>query len=747
MGPTPRVDLTNCDTEPIHIPGSIQPHGVLLGVDEADWRVAVVSSNAEELLGRPVAAVLGAPLAAVLGQGPTDAVRQHVAVTELHVEGAGVPLRLARGVGRAAWVGQPVEAVMHRSGGLLVLEIEPDLRDPASAPLSHRATRAAITHLAATSTVRDLAQALASQIRNLTGHDRVMVYRFDPEWNGEVIAEDRREDLEPFLGLHYPASDIPVQARHLYETSWSRVIADVSYQPSPLVSDGPPGTYEPLDLSLAVLRSVSPIHVEYLTNMGVKASMSVSLIQDGRLWGLVACHHYSGPCCPSHDARSAAEFIGQAASHLLRDREGADDRVSSGGSAQHLATLTEHLARDPRAPLEVLADHPELLLRLTDATGAVLSTGDRLVHLGLTPDDATVRRIVRLLPHPEDRLASTDHLVNVDPSLDSDQAAGALLVRDGGGMWLLWLRTEVEQTVDWGGDPRQLTPATGEDGAPRLSPRTSFARWREVVRGRSLPWRTWQVDAAQRLGTTIVASLARRSQEKMAIVSDLHDVLAASALPTVPGLELYAEYRPASGGYLGGDWWDVLPLPGGSRIALVLGDIAGHGVAAAATMTQVRISLRAYVMAGEGPAEVLERLDTLVFHLYPDALVTAVVAVLELDTGHLQIARAGAPEPFLAGHDDIRPLSVPGRPPLGVNLGLGVPSVDLTLATGTSLVLFSDGLIERRDASLSDGIAHVLAAARTNMTDDLAKWGARLLAATPGPAPDDTTLLIARRTL
>ena len=144
MGPgAARVDLTNCDTEPIHIPGSIQPHGVLLGVDEADWRVAVVSRNVEELLGRPVTDVLGAPLAAVLGEGPADAVQRHVAVAELHVEGAGVPLRLARGVGRAAWVGQPVEAVMHRSGGLLVVEIEPDLRDPSSAPLSHRATRAA----------------------------------------------------------------------------------------------------------------------------------------------------------------------------------------------------------------------------------------------------------------------------------------------------------------------------------------------------------------------------------------------------------------------------------------------------------------------------------------------------------------------------------------------------------------------------------------------------------------------------
>ncbi len=741
------VDLATCETEPIHIPGSIQPHGVLLAVDETDWRVAVVSRNAEGLLGRPVPDLLGAPLSAVLGEGPTDAVRQHVTDAAPDAEGAGVPLRLDRGVGRGAWVGQPVEALMHRSGALLVVEVEPDVREPAPTQLSDRAARAALTHLAATSSVAGLAQALAAQVRNLTGHDRVMVYRFDQDWNGEVIAEDRREDLEPFLGLHYPAGDIPAQARRLYATSWTRVIADVAYEPSPLVSAGPPGRQEPLDLSLAVLRSVSPVHIEYLTNMGVRASMSVSLIQDGRLWGLVACHHYSGPRCPSHDARWAAEFVGQAASQLLRDRQAADDRAERGGSASDLAQLTEHLARDPRPPLEALADQPELLLRLTDATGAVLSTGDRLVHLGLTPDDATVRRIVRLLPDQEERSVSTDHLVQVDPALGSDQAAGALLVRDGGGMWLLWLRTEVERTVDWGGDPRQPKPAPGGEGAPRLGPRTSFDRWREVVRGRSLPWRTWQVDAAQQLGATVVATLARRSQEQMAIVSDLHDVLGTSAMPTVPGLELYADYRPADGGYLGGDWWDVLPLPGGSRVVLVLGDVAGHGSAAAATMTQVRISLRAYVMAGAAPAEVLERLDALVFHLYPDALVTALVALLDLGTGHLQIARAGAPEPLLAGPEDIRLLPVPGRPPLGVNLGMGVPPLDLTLETGMSLVMFSDGLVERRDASLSEGVAHVLAAARTNMTDDLAKWGGRLLAATPGPAPDDTTVLIARRTL
>ena len=334
--------------------------------------------------------------------------------------------------------------------------------------------------------------------------------------------------------------------------------------------------------------------------------MSVSLIQDGRLWGMVACHHYSGPCCPSHDARWAAEFVGRTASQLLRDRQAADDRAESAGSAADLARLTEHLARDPRPPLDALADHPATLLRLTDATGVVLATGDRLLHLGLTPDDATVRRIVRLLPDEGDGPWSTDHLVGVDPALGSDEAAGAMLVRDGGGSWLLWLRTEVERAVYWGGDPRAHTTSPSDNGPPRLGPRRSFARWREVVRGRSLPWRTWQVDAAQRLGATVAATLARRSQEQLTVVSDLHDVLGSSALPTVPRLELYADLRPAHGGYLGGDWWDVLPLPDGRHVALVLGDVAGHGIAAAATMAQIRISLRAYVMAGAlagaGPA-------------------------------------------------------------------------------------------------------------------------------------------------
>lgn len=204
VAPTARVDLTNCDTEPIHIPGSIQPHGVLLAVNETSTTVEVASGNVEELLGLPLSAILGAPLSAALGDGAASAVRAHAKVAGLGAEGAGVPLRLEHGLGRAAWTGLSVEAVMHRSSGLLVVELEPDAGGGSSTPLSHRSTRVALNHLATTTTVRDLAQVLATEVRTLTAHDRVMVYRFDADWNGEVIAEDRREDLEPFLDFTTP---------------------------------------------------------------------------------------------------------------------------------------------------------------------------------------------------------------------------------------------------------------------------------------------------------------------------------------------------------------------------------------------------------------------------------------------------------------------------------------------------------------------------------------------------------------
>ena len=169
---------------------------------------------------------------------------------------------------------------------------------PFSFPNTYQAVRGTVADLNRASSLQELYDITARAVRALTGFDRVMVYRYDADYNGEVVAEAKRADLNSFLGLHYPASDIPAQARALYEKNWIRLISDVDYAPAPIEPADHPATGAPLDLTYSTLRSVSPIHLEYLRNMGVRASMSISLLRDDKLWGLIACHHYAGPHAP-----------------------------------------------------------------------------------------------------------------------------------------------------------------------------------------------------------------------------------------------------------------------------------------------------------------------------------------------------------------------------------------------------------------------------------------------------------------
>jgi light-regulated signal transduction histidine kinase (bacteriophytochrome) len=202
-------------------------------------------------------------------------------------------LREANPFRLVAKTGLQFDAVAHRSGQSFVLELEPsDAPRTESIGGFDARLRSSVLRLQNAGTVRELTETAAEEVRTLTGFDRVMVYRFDSEWNGEVVAESKREDLESFLGWHYPASDIPAQARRLYTVNWLRFIVDVAYVPSRLVPAYAAGASEPLDMSHSILRSVSPIHIEYLRNMGVQASMSISLVVDGQLAGLIACHHY-----------------------------------------------------------------------------------------------------------------------------------------------------------------------------------------------------------------------------------------------------------------------------------------------------------------------------------------------------------------------------------------------------------------------------------------------------------------------
>ena len=287
-------DVSTCDVEPIHIPGAIQPHGVLVALDVTTFEILQVSANATTFFGVTPAEVLRRPLASLLGAGAEDA----LAGVRLARSTAGEPFAITVG-------GVRLDARAHRYQGIAILEIE---RHDDSAASSDGALRSALARLQRSNSVIELCKIAVDAVRALTGFDRILLYRFDDEGHGDVIEESLAEGVDSYLGLRFPASDIPRQAREMYLLNWLRLIPDSSYVPVSLVPAQRPDTGTPLDLSFATLRSVSPVHLEYLRNMGVGASMSISLVRAEMLWGLIACHHRS-PRHVSLGARAACEVI------------------------------------------------------------------------------------------------------------------------------------------------------------------------------------------------------------------------------------------------------------------------------------------------------------------------------------------------------------------------------------------------------------------------------------------------------
>ncbi len=751
----PPADLSNCEDEPIHVPGAIQPHGLLFAVDPHTLLVAVASLNTGELVGVRAEDAVGRPLAQLVGPELVEAVRARAEEGTLKE-----PLIVALPQDLpGSLAGAEVDVAVHVSGARLVVELEPIGR-PRSVMLSYQSARSAMARLSAETTVLGLAARLAREVTVLTDFDRVMVYRFDTDWNGEVIAEERRADRAPFLGLHYPATDIPAQARRLYTVNWTRLIADVDYQPVALHPLRDPGTRQPLDLSFSTLRSVSPIHLEYLRNMGVTASMSISIILDGELWGLIACHHYSGPHRPSHDARSAAEFLGQVASQQIAERDRTDAGLRALTTSAMLTRIAGRLSGSGAPVLDALVQDPELLT-LMGATGVVVAEDSRVRVRGTVPDAATVALVAeRLLsgvdgsPGRPDRLRGardgllghTDRLRQLDPALAAhdDLPAGALALGSTSGRWLLWFRPEREETVDWAGDPHDK-PVTADGESVRLSPRKSFEKWREVVRGRSQPWRPDDVDAAHNLRSLLDAITVTRSRDQILVAESLQRSVLAESAPRIEGLDVVISYTSAASYQLGGDWWDCVRLDGG-RVAFVIGDVAGHGVDAVAAMTQVRAALRAYLLAGDEIGPALDQLDRFVTHLVDDQIASALVVVVDPATRRIDAANAGHPLPLLVGRGDVPALHPVARPVLGLGAGRAVTST-LVVPPGTTLVMFTDGLVERRGEDLFDNLRRLGEAAGDGPEAGeaaLEEWVGHLLATIPSRGDDDTTLLAVR---
>jgi GAF domain-containing protein len=669
--------LERCAAEPIHVPEAVQPFGALVAVD-ADGTVRVRSEDPHGLLAGE--ACLGEPVATALGDLATAA------------RGRGEPVQGVLPDGRT------VDVSCHPSGGLDVLELE----EVVERPLRSDELVARQRPLWQARSVDALLVAAVEQVRALTGFDRVMAYRFDPEWNGEVVAESRRGDLDPYLGLWYPASDIPAQARALYRRNPSRLIADVDAVPAVLTHEDPAAT-APLDLSDARLRSVSPVHLQYLRNMGVAASMSLSLLVEGELWGLLACHHVTGPRRPDPARRRAASAVAELTSALLVSTAEAEQLASRVAAREQIAEVRDHVEHsdDPLDALAALA-----VVELVGAGGAVVSIDGRTGAAGSAPEPDVATADARALLGDRGSLAATDQLERA-----SGDRVGALAVAlgDGGRSWITWYRPELVREVRWAGDPRADEVVAGRGAEPQLGPRRSFDTFVESVTGRSRPWSDADRWAASQLAAEVETLLARRRQDRLTTAAAVQRALLLDTTVRAPGFDVAVRYLPAKGDPVGGDWYDVFHLNDGST-AFVVGDAAGHGLEVAGIMAQLRHALRAYLLADPDPTGALDRLDELVTQLLPGQLATAVVCVVDPASGSYRAARAGHLAPFVVGAGAPRLLELPAAPALGLRRPGAGHGATGALAPGEGLVLFSDGLVEHRGLLPSEALAELGAA-------------------------------------
>ncbi|WP_040337928.1 SpoIIE family protein phosphatase [Candidatus Blastococcus massiliensis] len=759
LAPGTPIDLTNCEREPIHVPGSIQPRGVLVVVSDPDRVVQQVSENLAELTGVPWDQALGRPLADVLGKAPAaEVIRSSGAFGDLRERN---PVELVLDV---AGESVPFDAILHRTvipGDLptssLVVELEPARGPrPFSFPNTYQAVRGTIGELNRASSLQELYDITAQAVRTLTGFDRVMVYRYDADYNGEVVAEARSQ-LVPnsFLGLHYPASDIPAQARALYEKNWIRLISDVDYEPAVLQPTAHPVSGEPLDLTYSTLRSVSPIHIEYLKNMGVRASMSISLLRDDTLWGLIACHHYSGPHAPPYATRAAAEFLGSTLSLRLVDRAEEDEVSRALRARSTLTRMTAATLDEDRALTDSLLGSPGLL-DLVPADGVAVRLQGQAGSSGTPLPPGVADAVVAWAASHGDDVVATDSLRRDAPLLATpvEPASGVLVLPLPERQYVLWFRAEAVRHIDWGGDPHNKAIAEQEGDEIRLSPRKSFDRWRETVRDRSDPWTSAQVAEAGELRTHLLEALYARSRSVVRAAETLQRNLLTEPVPPA-GCDLAVRYVPAAReAQVGGDWYDVFDQSDGSTV-LVIGDVAGHDTRAAATMAQLRGLLRGIAYAGSaGPAAVLGQLDAAIDGLGLGALATVLVGRLEhaapgSDDGRTRVrwASAGHLPPLVCDRSGaVQVLDTP-RPGLMLGVDPSRPRAEheLVLEPGGTLLLYTDGLVERRDQVFDDGVARLAGALGDLGGRPVAELCDELLARLLPPRVEDDVALLALR--
>ncbi|KOP39750.1 histidine kinase [Flavobacterium sp. WLB] len=482
------VTLTNCEHEPIHIPGSIQPHGFLIGLN-ADWKIDFCTANIAEFIDIQHTEVLGKDLTAVFGSKSQEQILEYL--NEDKIQNV-FPLEINL-------LEKQFQLSIHKSFDIYVLEAEPKFPDREKLADVYTQTIQFVTQMNNTSSLKDLCALVAKGTREITGYDRVMIYRFDEQYNGEVIAENCREDLEPFLGLHYPHTDIPPQARELYIKNQLRLIVDIDYKPVPIFTIDDSREDKNLDLSLSILRSTSPIHVQYLKNMGVGATLTISLIHQDKLWGLIACHHYSKKNI-SPEIRLAAKLQGQFITSQIDIRQSNDENVNARKTSLALELLSGLELPLTEDSLETIIKSPQLL-NICNASGVSVLVKDKIYKNGLTPSNEQIISLIESISKKTtDKTFSTNKLRDHFPEMEEcSDFAGIIYHSLDSANHIIWYRPETISEINWGGDPEKAIVKDSNG----LHPRNSFNIWKQIIKNQSNIWKQYEINAATQYAHTL----------------------------------------------------------------------------------------------------------------------------------------------------------------------------------------------------------------------------------------------------
>lgn len=507
-----QVNLTNCDKEPIHIPGSIQPHGLLWELEEKELKIIRVSQNIKDALGWDPEEILGKPLYEYASLVRND-INLKQAIHESFTINRIYPILMSfrhKNGNMNQW-----EAVTHKTKHGLLLEVEflyPFFHLQGK-ELNYESLEL-IHNLKSIKILPNLLEYFCKQFKKISNYDRVMIYRFDEEWNGEVVAEAKETHLQPYLGLRYPSTDIPRQARALYERNLIRIIPDINYQKVPIINKN--DLNEPLDMSDSILRSVSPIHIEYLHNMGVCATMTISLIVNGKLWGLIACHHYS-PKYISFELRSVCfllvQFLTSQIESLLTIQI-KNQKLEFHKKIDKLLQDLQNYEDLNKGLVQSLSN----LFQLIPSDGIALVCNKEIHTLGLTPPHNKIQELIPMVFEYSSYydVFSTDSLIKFNKEWISfkENCSGILagIIDYQNPTFILYFRKEVIKTVHWAGDPNKPM-IQSQDTPGRLHPRKSFEAWIEKVQNHSKPWEIQEIEALIDFISSIKRYIIKRNEQ------------------------------------------------------------------------------------------------------------------------------------------------------------------------------------------------------------------------------------------